>query len=366
MKSVTATVGVPIRSTTGARLSKKRRNVSPTATIHVMPVLRLAHNSVDAQQQRFAQRRQAEKANAEVTNVKCSYFPVLIASALLLCAASPSPQPRPAPSPRPAAERQAEQPKAANANAQANPKPSEPSLTSTQIVPSPKFENKIGNEREKSNYENRQYRLNVLQTGFNAVLATFTLFLVLIGAYQGYQLRRTVDATKEAADASKQSADIALESNKQNREMAQRELRAYVHVSASIVLNVTDPGARTVSVTIRNYGNTPAYDVKTWLGVGVREFPLSSVLGDAPATLRQSSDILGPDRTSVNEVPVPNLNPWQEMQLQNGNGAIYGFGRITYKDVFDIERFTNFRLLCRGAGLPTGRMTADEEGNKAT
>lgn len=43
----------------------------------------------------------------------------------------------------------------------------------------------------------------------DSLLAAFTFFLVVIGAYQGYQLWKTVAATKEAADAAKISADVA-------------------------------------------------------------------------------------------------------------------------------------------------------------
>lgn len=150
-----------------------------------------------------------QKAGRTMIRITIAALLFLFASALRLSAAPPSPQPSPVPSPWPSTERQTEQPKATNTNSQANPQPAEASPTATQIVPSSKLKAKSDDSGENSNYEQRQYGLNVLLTWFNGILAAFTVFLVLVGAYQGYQLRRTVQETKVAADAAKKSADVA-------------------------------------------------------------------------------------------------------------------------------------------------------------
>ncbi len=171
------------------------------------------------------------------------------------------------------------------------------------------------------------------------------------------------EAAKQSANAATAAAEAAIESNRQNRELAEHELRAYVHVNSAQVLDVSTPTDRKISVTIKNFGRTPAYNVKFWLGVGVREFPLASVLSDAPADLALSTDILGPGRTSTSIVAVPNLNAWEESQLQIAGAAIYGHGRITYHDIFKREHPSTFRLVCHGNGLAKGRMSADRQGN---
>jgi len=49
-----------------------------------------------------------------------------------------------------------------------------------------------------------------------------------------------------------------------------------------------------------------------------------------------------------------------------GEGAIYAYGEITYKDVFNIERFTRYRMMYGGGwAARDGVFTICEDGNEA-
>jgi hypothetical protein len=147
-----------------------------------------------------------------------------------------------------------------------------------------------------------------------------------------------------------------------------RQLRAYVLVSGAQVMDVTKPERRIVQLSIRNFGKTPAHDVLFWMGTNVTWFPLrDNVLSrEPPEGFRTGNDILPPEGPGVMAVEVGTTNEPQEAILQTGDAAIYAYGRVTYIDAFNKPRITEFRYMCRGEGLVTGRMSPCEEGNKYT
>jgi len=65
------------------------------------------------------------------------------------------------------------------------------------------------------------------------------------------------------------------------------------------------------------------------------------------------------------ELSVPVQNPWGENEIKTGRAAIYVYGRITYRDILKTDRFTDFRLICRGENLAKGRLAPDTSGNDA-
>jgi hypothetical protein len=72
-----------------------------------------------------------------------------------------------------------------------------------------------------------------------------------------------------------------------------QELRAYVLVSGAQTMRFDDQ-IKEVQLSIRNFGKTPAHNVKMWMGTHVREFPLSSEFQLPPEALRMGNDIIGP------------------------------------------------------------------------
>lgn len=142
------------------------------------------------------------------------------------------------------------------------------------------------------------------------------------------------------------------------------QLRAYVHVDGVkiIHINMQDSIAH---ITVKNSGQTPAYDMTFSATVEGREFPLKSELVFVPSDLPLGKAILPPGGEREREVPVPTLIDSNRTQIFSSERAIYAFGDIRYKDAFGHGRFTKFRYMCFGDGFSNGKMSPCPEGNEA-
>lgn len=162
----------------------------------------------------------------------------------------------------------------------------------------------------------------------------------------------------------------------QMADTAQRQLRAYVLVSSALMKFPT-PNVPEAQVHLRNFGQTPAYDLEGWIGMYIGDFPLRTALPQAPPNLRKGKEPLAPGRVSIHVVPRdPPVPPQLLPLLGTVDGTIWAYGEITYKDAFANVRHTRFRLMYGGPGGarpikgPEGAitgylMTADTEGNEA-
>jgi hypothetical protein len=149
-------------------------------------------------------------------------------------------------------------------------------------------------------------------------------------------------------------------------ETAERQLRAYVHISAARALPRGD--RIDYYIEAKNYGQTPAYDVRLRYIIALRDFPPAEPFSypDGPLV---SSAVLPPD-TPMHDAFTPDqvLGPNQKRRFLAGEVAIYVFGIITYVDIFRRRRTTEFRYMCGGnVGLDSkGALRICEEGNSAT
>ena len=149
---------------------------------------------------------------------------------------------------------------------------------------------------------------------------------------------------------------------KVTQDTARRQLRAYVLLSKAKVDNGRIPNLRRAEIILRNFGSTPASKVRCWMGLDVREFPLTSGLREAGEDLWLSSDALGSDRESTLANAAP-LQPSLESALLAGNAAVYAYGEARYMDIFGNACHTRFRYFCRGGDLDSGRMSPYKDGN---
>jgi hypothetical protein len=168
----------------------------------------------------------------------------------------------------------------------------------------------------------------------------------------------------------------------------QRQLRAYVIVERGIVANVADPiseygkGQATVAqlrvpstgpvaqITIKNTGQTPAYNLVHWGNMEVREFPLTSRLPEMPPPPEPFWSVLGPTIAEVKTLRIKNPLTEEEIQgLRDGNKAIYCHGTIVYRDAFKKVRTTHYRVMyCAITGIEIGTstdLTVCSQGNEA-
>lgn len=212
------------------------------------------------------------------------------------------------------------------------------------------------------------------------VIANFTIGLVAVGALtfivgifqlwvfgtQATRLKETVDTMKDTA---------------------QRQLRAYVFIQDAYITNVapppplypgqirpptaaevTNPAVGPVAtLTIRNFGQTPAHDVIHWGNICIREYPLVSTLPPKDMNLPTTRMPLSPDgRSSKNLAMSALLTPQEIQNLRNGTHGIYVYGDIIYKDIFGNEWFSNYRSVHINAGGLIGistNLTGCEDGN---
>jgi len=152
-------------------------------------------------------------------------------------------------------------------------------------------------------------------------------------------------------------------------ETAERQLRAYVNIIKIIGRNLDDRHAFTIE--IRNYGQTPAYDVRTEGAIVLTtQTPLEHELAlPADPPFIGGAGTLAPGAENHIRIEIkPPLSNEELDQVRLGTKAIYIFGRIRYIDAFNHHRQTSFRYLIGGGELisPTGNCAIAREGNEAT
>jgi hypothetical protein len=146
---------------------------------------------------------------------------------------------------------------------------------------------------------------------------------------------------------------------------AERQLRAYVHISAARAIQVG--AAINYYVEAKNFGQTPAYNVRLRYMVKLREV-ISSEPFSLPEGAKASAATLAPG-TPMHDEFTPNqmLGPNQLLAIKSGSKAIYIFGVITYDDIFNTERTTKFRYMLDGEVGPSndGALRICADGNEA-
>ena len=147
------------------------------------------------------------------------------------------------------------------------------------------------------------------------------------------------------------------------RDGSRRQLRAYLLVHGCVLQHGNEPR---VHLTIKNFGQTPAHDVQTWVGTIVEEYPLQKPLSEPPDDFTQSISIVGPGSFEESIVPVTQQTGAQWNLIRQMQGAVYVWGRVEYRDAFRKKRVLQFRLMMQGGhGVDTGRFVNCKEGNYA-
>lgn len=142
-------------------------------------------------------------------------------------------------------------------------------------------------------------------------------------------------------------------------DIAQRQLRAYICVSRSQLK--IGRGTLEAQIDIKNYGQTPAYEVRHWINKWIERHPLTVDLPEPPGTFQMSKSIIGPNDFHIMagswDIPV-------DLAIGSAQATVYIYGKVVYKDAFGVERHTNYRLM-HGGPEPTGFGTKELVG-KAT
>ena len=176
------------------------------------------------------------------------------------------------------------------------------------------------------------------------------------------------------------------------KDTAKRQLRAYICVESSMLKfpppltanfpeNLLDyqglimPGPIEAQVHVKNCGQTPAYEVRTWIHTWYEAHPLRVALPRPPDNFRMASAVLGPGGTTVmiaaKSQPF-SVGDWN--MLGTPKHTLYVYGEIVYRDAFGDNRYTRYRLIFGGPqggrkniikGTLCGIFNPDSEGNEA-
>jgi len=148
---------------------------------------------------------------------------------------------------------------------------------------------------------------------------------------------------------------------------AKRQLRAYVFISGAHLENIGVGQIPYAKLTIKNFGQTPAYKTTQCAMVGVGKFPLES----HPST-NESEPLPERPLPPQDEIPLQSpkykkpLNAEMLDELSKGMLAIYVAGEIRYLDVFKKKRRTRYLLYSGGSIGLSGKLAVYKEGNDAT
>jgi len=205
-----------------------------------------------------------------------------------------------------------------------------------------------------------QFLANVISTG----LLVFTLIFTAWAATAASRAARHAGA---AAGAAITSAEADREANALARQHAEIQLRAYVTVKSSVVVNLKVGEAPRVVICAVNAGQTPAVDFASHYGAGFVLWP-----HDSPPIPERPNDkgttTLGPGMETWIYVDLPVQRQQEVQALIDGSAAIHAIGRFQYKDIFGKEHVTTFDVVYGGSfGVPdSGAMKHNYHGNAST
>lgn len=209
------------------------------------------------------------------------------------------------------------------------------------------------------NREDKDLKAQQSMADSAVAMLALTRWQIAVGLLGIAGLAWTIHYSRETARAAVAATQLA-----ENTAVAQ--LRAYVHVaSVTGALPNGEGGVFAVSVEVRNFGQTPARNVRTWLAVWPAGYPDAGDFANAPRDLGVPATLAPGGHVSLIHGIGPILS-WLAT-FRAGTHAVYAYGRITYTDAFGNERFTNYRLVCYGPRVAGGNGAFDlcREGNEA-
>lgn len=200
-------------------------------------------------------------------------------------------------------------------------------------------------------------------------LAIFTGLLYSATVSLGKEAKETSERQagemEKSLAVAKESADAATRTVETMESTAERQLRAYVFATSDEPMTKDSNGALCATITIKNYGQTPAHEVRCAVLIGLYKYPLDERL-DEP-------DYVGASKSPLsNSVPIkqfPTLpRPLNSLEIEAilaKKSAIFVWGEIAYVDIFKKDRRTKFRLYSIGDDLTRRELAYHHEGNDA-
>lgn len=164
-------------------------------------------------------------------------------------------------------------------------------------------------------------------------------------AIQSRDMQASIESSNRGIAVAGYAAEAAHESNRITKRTAERQLRAYIGiVEGAIFWHGEDKVIRSI-VTIKNFGQTPAYGVRCWMKLSVSNEgpPFERLSGEF-----ESSFIIGPSAFFNVMNDIAGLPERVLPMIESKHTVVYVWGRVEYRDAFDQQRFFNFRYATNG------------------
>lgn len=149
---------------------------------------------------------------------------------------------------------------------------------------------------------------------------------------------------------------------------AAQELRAYVFTKHDEPIELDVYDKLSVTTTIKNFGKTPAHDMMTFHRIGVYPFPLDATnkLEEPSYAPDSSNSPLAPGEVVYLRITIPTRLTQADIDhIESGKVALFVFGEIKYKDIFEKTRCTKYCLISTGKDFTSRSLACYHEGNEA-
>lgn len=156
---------------------------------------------------------------------------------------------------------------------------------------------------------------------------------------QGAEMRRSLAFSARATRAATQQVKIA-------EETAERQLRAYVMTGAFDVEGIADGKTPSVTIELKNSGQSPARHMTSRLDIALLENPPPVSKFTLKGIETNSRSPVAPGGSYAVTVFLDRpISDQDIIVLKGGRWALYVWGQIDYIDAFDKPRWTTFRAV---------------------
>jgi hypothetical protein len=152
---------------------------------------------------------------------------------------------------------------------------------------------------------------------------------------------------------------------RQQNRTTRAQLRAYVMVEAAEIGGIKAGCVVTAAVSVKNFGQTPAYKFHMTLGMGTA--PTFPELGPRSESPHGTLGVLAPGGQFQSRAQSPAaLSVGLYDSLVKGDQSLFVYGEINYDDAFGKRRTTLFRTMIGGSFGLGPQLVSCSEGNEAT
>jgi len=147
---------------------------------------------------------------------------------------------------------------------------------------------------------------------------------------------------------------------------SRQQLRAYLLVESAARIGEHSDHPE-FQVVVKNFGQTPAYGVRTWISLVPAERGGQVGLPGPEKGLVEASDAaLGPGGTfELAKRYEVDWDPEKFEEFLGGRVAMYVYGEVSYRDAFRKRRYTRFRAMYGAEHFRTGGLSIAARGNES-